>query len=232
MRTESAAILLFLCAFASLRQDFLRISFNIQLSLERHDGEAQRRHCGWYVALFCALVQGCVTAPPEPAPAREPVVAAVPDGNWELVTSTFIGAGRIPGVARATLAFKDGRMSAFSGCNNASAAARLVDDWLEVGAMATTRRGVSRAARLVREPLFQAAGGAAGLPGRRRYVDARRRQPERTAAPRGREWRAGRALTARTVPCIMRSKVSVSRCPVSVSACSRFLFKAPRIFPT
>jgi heat shock protein HslJ len=64
----------------------------------------------------------------------------VPDGNWVLVTSTFIGAGRIPGVARATLAFKDGRVSAFSGCNNASAAARLVDDWLEVEAVATTRR--------------------------------------------------------------------------------------------
>jgi heat shock protein HslJ len=68
------------------------------------------------------------------------VVSPVPDGNWELVTSTFIGAGRIPGVARATLAFKDGRMSAFSGCNSATAPARLVDDWLEVQAMATTRR--------------------------------------------------------------------------------------------
>jgi heat shock protein HslJ len=93
------------------------------------------------VVLVCALVPGCVT-PPEPAPApREPVVSPVPDGSWELVTSTFIGAGRIPGVARATLAFKDGTMSAFSGCNRASAAARLVDDWLEVAAMATTRRG-------------------------------------------------------------------------------------------
>jgi len=103
--------------------------------------ESSRPHIRWFTALFCALVQGCITAPPpETAPAREPVVAAVPDGNWELVTSTFIGAGRIPGVARATLAFKDGRMSAFSGCNSASAAARLVDDWLEVEVMATTRR--------------------------------------------------------------------------------------------
>jgi heat shock protein HslJ len=92
--------------------------------------------------LFCALVQGCVTPPPEPAlPPRELVVSQVPDGDWELVTSTFIGAGRIPGVPRATLAFKDGWMSAFSGCNRASAAARLVDDWLEVEAMAATRRG-------------------------------------------------------------------------------------------
>ena len=49
--------------------------------------------------------------------------------------------GRIPGVPRPTLAFKDGRMSAFSGCNSASAAARLVDDWLEVQEMASTRRG-------------------------------------------------------------------------------------------
>ena len=102
--------------------------------------EFPRRQFRWYVALFCALIQGCVTPPPEPPPAREPVVAAVPDGNWELVTSTFIGAGRIPGVPRATLAFKDGRMSAFSGCNRASAAARLVDDWLEVQEMASTRQ--------------------------------------------------------------------------------------------
>ena len=103
--------------------------------------EARRRHLHWYAALLCVLVQGCVTPPPEPAPPpREPVVSPVPDGNWELVTSTFIGAGRIPGVPRATLAFKDGRMSAFSGCNSAGAAARLVDDWLEVEAMATTRR--------------------------------------------------------------------------------------------
>ncbi len=90
-----------------------------------------------YAALFCALIQGCVT----PLPPRDPVVSAVPDGDWELVNSTFIGTGRIPGVPRATLAFKDGKMSAFSGCNRASAAARLVDDWLEVDAMAATRRG-------------------------------------------------------------------------------------------
>jgi heat shock protein HslJ len=69
------------------------------------------------------------------------VVSAVPDGEWELVNSTFVGTGRIPGVPRATLAFRDGRMSAFSGCNRASAAARLLDDWLEVEAMAATRRG-------------------------------------------------------------------------------------------
>jgi len=104
--------------------------------------ESRRPHILWLAALLCALIQGCVTAPPPEIapPAREPVVAAVPDGNWELVTSTFIGAGRIPGVARATLAFTDGRMSAFSGCNRANAAARLVDDWLEVEALATTRR--------------------------------------------------------------------------------------------
>jgi heat shock protein HslJ len=107
-----------------------------------HDSLAHLRcrHLRWPAALFCALVAGCVTPPPEPPP-REPVVSAVPDGNWELVTSTFIGAGRIPGVARATLAFKDGTMLAFSGCNRASAGARLVDDWLEIEAMAATRRG-------------------------------------------------------------------------------------------
>ena len=103
--------------------------------------ESRRSRVRWIAALFCTLIQGCVTPPPETAsPPREPIVSPVPDGDWELVTSTFIGAGRIPGVPRATLAFKDGRMSAFSGCNSAGAAARLVDDWLEVEAMATTRR--------------------------------------------------------------------------------------------
>ena len=93
-----------------------------------------------HAALLCALVAGCV-APGTAPPPREPVIAQVPDGDWELMSSSFIGAGRIPGVPRATLAFKIGAMSAFSGCNRASAAARLVDDWLEVGAMAATRRG-------------------------------------------------------------------------------------------
>jgi len=103
--------------------------------------ELSRRQFRWYAVLLGALIQGCVT-PPEPGPPpREPIVSAVPDGNWELVNSTFIGTGRIPGVPRATLAFRGGRLSAFSGCNRASAAARLVDDWLEVGAIATTRRG-------------------------------------------------------------------------------------------
>jgi len=101
---------------------------------------SRRRHFHWTAALCCALVAGCVTPPPG-TPPRDPVVAPVPDGNWELVTSTFIGTGRIPGVPRATLEFKAGTMAAFSGCNRASAAARLVDDWLEVEAMATTRRG-------------------------------------------------------------------------------------------
>jgi len=109
------------------------------------DTVAESRRCRlrWTAALFfCTLVAGCVTPPPVPSPPpREPVVSPVPDGNWELVTSTFIGSGRIPGVPRATLDFKDGTMAAFSGCNRARATARLVDDWLEVGAMAQTRRG-------------------------------------------------------------------------------------------
>jgi hypothetical protein len=119
--------------------DRLRFSFLLNDTVP----EPRRYLARGCAALLCALIQGCVTAPPpepSPPPPREPVVTSVPDGSWELVTSTFIGAGRIPGVARATLGFKDGRMSAFSGCNNASAPARLVDDWLEVQAMATTRR--------------------------------------------------------------------------------------------
>ena len=120
--------------------------------------DLRRRSVRCCAVLMCAFFQGCVT-PPEPAPPpREPVVAPVPDGNWELVTSTFIGAGRIPGVPRATLAFKDGRMSAFSGCNRASAAARLVDDWLEVEAMAATRRGCPEPLGTFETRLFKLLG--------------------------------------------------------------------------
>lgn len=96
-------------------------------------------------ALMLALA-GCTAAPTvAPPPATAPAVTKVPvssaDGKWELVTSTFIGAGRIPGVARATLAFEDGRLAAFSGCNQAQGSAFHVEGRLEVGALSTTRRG-------------------------------------------------------------------------------------------
>jgi len=97
-------------------------------------------------ALALAAMQGCTTAPApveaprEAVPVPAPAPVSVPDGGWELVTSSFVGAGRIPGVPRATLAFTDGRVSAFGGCNTANAAARNTAGRLEVLALTNTRR--------------------------------------------------------------------------------------------
>ncbi len=175
--------------------------------------ESRCRRIRWFAALFCALVQGCVTAPPETAPpAREPVMAAVPDGNWELVTSTFIGAGRIPGVPRATLAFKDGRMSAFSGCNSANAAARLVDDWLEVQAMATTRRACpeplgsfeNRFFKLLgARPVFRVDGDTLTLVAGSQNARLRRTGP--MAGPQGADGGVGSVYTAHQGFCLASS---------------------------
>ncbi|HET7597010.1 MAG TPA: META domain-containing protein [Burkholderiales bacterium] len=89
------------------------------------------------------LLAGCTVPPPEEA-AREAPVVKVPvsgaDGRWELVTSSFIGTGRIPGVPRATLAFEDGRVAVFSGCNRASGPAFHVEGRLEVAPLNATRR--------------------------------------------------------------------------------------------
>jgi heat shock protein HslJ len=62
-------------------------------------------------------------------------------------------------VPRATLEFKDGTMAAFSGCNRASAPARLVDDWLEVGAMAATRRACAEPLGTFETRYFKLLGG-------------------------------------------------------------------------
>lgn len=97
-------------------------------------------------ALMLALA-GCTVAPTDVPPGAPAIVKKVPvtsaDGKWELVTSTFIGAGRIPGVARATLAFEDGRLAAFSGCNQAQGPAFHVEGRLEVTRLSATRRACS-----------------------------------------------------------------------------------------
>jgi heat shock protein HslJ len=95
--------------------------------------------------LSASLIAGCTVPPPGEAPQetapkpKVPVSAA--DGSWELVTSSFVGAGRIPGVPRATLLFTDGRISVFSGCNRANAAAYHAEGRLEVATLTATRRG-------------------------------------------------------------------------------------------
>ncbi|MGQ0523683.1 MAG: META domain-containing protein [Betaproteobacteria bacterium] len=98
----------------------------------------------WVRVTAVLLIAGCTVPPPtevprEPAPVpRIPVTAA--DGTWEMTGSTFVGAGRIPGVPRATLAFEAGRVSAYSGCNRASGSAYHVGGRLEVSALTATRR--------------------------------------------------------------------------------------------
>ncbi|MGV3626305.1 MAG: META domain-containing protein [Betaproteobacteria bacterium] len=64
----------------------------------------------------------------------------LPEGQWEMTTSSFIDIGRMPGLARATLLLRDGRISAFSGCNTGAGAVSSVDGRMVVAAMAVTRR--------------------------------------------------------------------------------------------
>lgn len=94
-------------------------------------------------ALFALVLGGC-TVPPSDEAAHKPAVVKVPvsaaEGQWELVNSTFIGTGRIPGVPRATLAFEEGRIAVFSGCNRASGPAFRVEGRLEVAGLTATRR--------------------------------------------------------------------------------------------
>lgn len=64
----------------------------------------------------------------------------LPQGQWEMTTSSFIDIGRMPGIPRATLLIRDGRLSAFSGCNTGNGAVSSVDGRMVVAAMASTRR--------------------------------------------------------------------------------------------
>lgn len=85
--------------------------------------------------LLCAaaavISTSCATHdPPIPLPA----------GRWEMTTSSFTDIGRMPGIPRATLLIRDGRISAFSGCNTGNAAASSVDGKMVVTTMAVTRR--------------------------------------------------------------------------------------------
>jgi heat shock protein HslJ len=102
------------------------------------DTTMPRFHLRRHIALLLiTLVQGCALAPegakPDPIP--------LPKGNWELVSATFAEHGRIPGAARATVAFENGRVSAFSGCNTASGTLAGGDGQFEVKELAVTRRG-------------------------------------------------------------------------------------------
>lgn len=86
--------------------------------------------------LMCAaaalLVASCTVIEEKPIP--------LPEGRWELMTSSFVGGGRIPGIPRATLEIRDGHLVASSGCNTGRAAVSSVDGRMAVSPMATTRR--------------------------------------------------------------------------------------------
>jgi heat shock protein HslJ len=86
-------------------------------------------------ALLIVLFQGCVA----PEVAKLPPIP-LPEGSWELVSATFAEHGRVPGAARATLAFSNGQLSAFSGCNTATGALGGGGGQLEVKDLAITRR--------------------------------------------------------------------------------------------
>jgi heat shock protein HslJ len=64
----------------------------------------------------------------------------LPEGQWEMTTSSFNDSGRLPGLPRATLHIRDDRLSAQSGCNTANATVSSVDGRMVVSPLATTRR--------------------------------------------------------------------------------------------
>lgn len=78
-----------------------------------------------------AVVAACATIDP-PLP--------LPEGRWELLSSSFVDSGRLPGVPRATLEIRNGRIAVFSGCNHATGGATAVDGKMMIPALAATRR--------------------------------------------------------------------------------------------
>ena len=99
---------------------------------------------GVLAAALAGLVACAATPPPEeelpPVTADAPPPAQpIAEGRWELIASTLAAGGRLPGAARATLEFKDGRLAAYSGCNRAVGSAVEAEGRLAVGRLATTR---------------------------------------------------------------------------------------------
>jgi len=89
--------------------------------------------------LLCAAVLSGVLAACaslDTAHVSEPL----PEGRWELLTTNFIESGRMPGLARATLELKDGRLAAYSGCNRALGTVTGIDGRLSVANLESSRR--------------------------------------------------------------------------------------------
>lgn len=66
--------------------------------------------------------------------------APLPEGQWEITAASFTDINHMPGIQRATLLIRDGRISAFSGCNTGVGAVSAAGGKLVVGPMASTRR--------------------------------------------------------------------------------------------
>jgi putative lipoprotein len=88
--------------------------------------------------LAALLVAGMFACVGPEALKRDPI--PLPQGRWELVSATFAERGRVPGAARATVAFENGRLSAFGGCNTATGELGGGDGQFEVKEIALTRR--------------------------------------------------------------------------------------------
>jgi len=84
-----------------------------------------------YCVIAAMLLASCATVD-QPVP--------LPEGRWEMTTSSFMDIGRMPGLPRATLQIRSGRVSAYSGCNTAQADVRAADGKMEIGPLAATRR--------------------------------------------------------------------------------------------
>lgn len=96
------------------------------------------------------LLASCATVEP-PIP--------LPEGEWEMTGSSFNDSGRLPGLPRATLQIRDGRLSAHSGCNNASGTVKSVDGKMMASGLATTRRACPEPAGAFEGKYFRLLGG-------------------------------------------------------------------------
>lgn len=102
------------------------------------------------VLLLAALLLSSCATVERPIP--------LPDGNWEMTGSSFNDSGRLPGLPRATLQIRDGRLSAHSGCNNATGTVNSVDGKMVASALATTRRACPEPAGAFEGKYFRLLG--------------------------------------------------------------------------
>lgn len=109
------------------------------------------RHPGRTTALCAVLLLASCATIDAPIP--------LPEGRWELTGSSFIDGGRMPGLPRATLEVRGGRISAFSGCNTGNGSVSSVDGRMAVSTLATTRRACAEPLGAFEGRYFKLLGG-------------------------------------------------------------------------